>query len=142
MCIVRIESRRLSQQPHRASEILSTCPTIAEILWNFARYTDDRRITLRQNPQFYLSLPRSGDAYEYKSPLLSVKDLVPLRNNDTVYVVIDKPSQSRVFLHAGHECRIFGNVWMTGDTLVFKGFHNVPPSRLLITDVCQMLVGA
>ena len=109
---------------------------MADIVWNFVCYTDHRRITLGQNPHFYLGFPRHWNVYEppFFSPL-RVKDSVPIRHNDTVVVAVDKPSQSRIFLHTGQGCRIFGNVWMPDDDLIFNGFSLISPHRYLIADV-------
>jgi hypothetical protein len=44
-------------------EMLSVRPTLPEILWNFSRCNDRARITLEQNPHFYLNLPTNESAY-------------------------------------------------------------------------------
>jgi hypothetical protein len=108
---------------------------MADIVWNFTCYNDHRRITLGQNPHFYLSLPRGWDVYEPPFSTFKVKDSIPILRNDTVFVAVDKPSQSRVFLHTGQGCRIFGNVWKPDDDLIFNGFCLISPNRHLISDV-------
>ncbi|KAH8978305.1 hypothetical protein EDB92DRAFT_1956704 [Lactarius akahatsu] len=45
------------------SQELSAGPPLAEILWNFSRYKDRARITLEQNPHFYLRCPANEGAY-------------------------------------------------------------------------------
>ncbi|KAF8266954.1 hypothetical protein EI94DRAFT_99219 [Lactarius quietus] len=101
-------------------------PMTSEILWNFSRYTDDRRIALRQNPHFYLNLPDAYGAGFFKDP---TKDFV-LKRNDTVivYVLVDKPDLGRVYLEA-EKRRVFGNVWMPNDVMIFKGEPNLIPSE-------------
>ena len=101
----------------RAAEVLSAHPMIWEILWNFSRYTDDRRIPLWQNPRFYLHLPTSFGAEFVKDP---IQDLL-FKGNDTVYVLVDKPNLCRIYLEAENRRRIFGNVWKPNDFLIFKG---------------------
>jgi hypothetical protein len=44
--------------------------------------------------------------------------------NSTVYVLIDRPS--RVFLETEQETRIFGNVYMLKDVMIFKGSSDIP----------------
>ena len=102
----------------------------SEILWNFSRYTDDRRIALRQNPHFYLDLPTSGDAYGAEFSKNSMRDFV-LKREDTVYVLVDKPDLGRVYLEVEtkKQNRIFGNVWMQNGVLIFKGKPNNTPSE-------------
>ncbi|KAH9051167.1 hypothetical protein EDB83DRAFT_1326238 [Lactarius deliciosus] len=104
-------------------QVLSSKPMSSEILWNFSRYTDDRRIALRQNPHFYLHLPTSGDAYGTGFSKVAMKDFL-LKPNDTVYVLVDKPDLGRVFLEVDSKAKInkrtFGNVWMPNNVLIFK----------------------
>jgi hypothetical protein len=45
------------------SEVLRRAAELDEVLWNFSRFNDNRRITLQDNPHFYLELPTSVDAY-------------------------------------------------------------------------------
>ncbi|KAF8266957.1 hypothetical protein EI94DRAFT_1786672 [Lactarius quietus] len=45
---------------------LSASPSFSEILWNFIRYEDRPRITLEQNPHFYLRFPAEESAYTPK----------------------------------------------------------------------------
>jgi hypothetical protein len=109
---------------HHASEILSSQPTIAEILWNFSRYMDDRRITLRQNPRFYFDLPTTYGAVFSKDPIQGDCSTL-VRHNDTIYVLVDNPSQIRVFVPTDHGYRMFGNICMSNDILIFfTHLHN------------------
>ena len=118
----------------RAAEILSTQPATmsSEILWNFSRYTDDRRIALRQNPHFYLDLPTFGRAYgtEFSKDSMRDSDFI-LKRNDTVYILVDKPDLGRVYLEveAKRQKRIFGNVWMPNGVMIFKGEPNITTSE-------------
>ncbi|KAN0132128.1 hypothetical protein V8E53_010047 [Lactarius tabidus] len=125
-------------KPLIVHQFLSARPTVAEILWNFARYTDHRRITLSQNPHFALNLTGSGDVYKSEFSLLSSMDSVPLKSNDTIYVITEQSSRSHgVFFHTGQGCQIFAsdNVWVPGDTLIFKdGHRRLKKGRLLRCD--------
>lgn len=84
---------------------------------------------MRQNPHFYLDLPTSGGDYGTKYSNDSMRDFV-LKRNDTVYVLVDKPDLGRVYLEveAKKQNRIFGNVWMPNNVMIFKGKPNVIPS--------------
>ena len=41
-----------------------------------------------------------------------------------MHVFYEQPSRYEVFFHTGNGCQIFasGNMWVPGDTLIFKGF--------------------
>lgn len=103
-------------KPLIVHQFLSDRPKTSEILWNFSRYQDDRRILLRQNPQFYLDLPTSFGADFVKD---ATKDF-RFKRNDTVYVLVDKPDLGRIYLEAENGKRMFGNVWKPNDVLIFK----------------------
>ena len=124
----------------RAAEILSTQPMSSEILWNFSRYTDDRRIALQQNPHFYLDLPTTKDAYGAGFFKDSTKEF-KFKGNDTVYVLVDKPDLSRVYLEAEKRKRIFGNVWRPNDVMIFKGEPNITRSKFASPHIWQIFVG-
>jgi hypothetical protein len=94
---------------------------LAGILWDFNRFKDDRRITLRQNPQFYFDLPTSVEAYgcEFKADSFETFGGLKL-----IYVLIDGPK--RVVLETGQGTRIFGNVYyMPKGVMVFKGSYDI-----------------
>jgi hypothetical protein len=118
----------------RASEELSVDPSLPEILWNFSRYKDRGRITLEQNPYFYLGFPADESAYTPKLQLHPLQDMSgALEHNGTVYVLFDRPG--RVFLEIEHKLRIFGNVWSLNGVFIFRGLCHVSQSRLLLSDV-------
>jgi hypothetical protein len=97
---------------------------LAGVIWDFNRVRDDRRITLQQNPRFYVDLPMSADAYlgEFEArPVESLK-LDEVANN-TVHVLLDGPS--RMFLEMKQGPLIFCNVFKPNDVLVFEGLCDV-----------------
>jgi hypothetical protein len=106
----------------------SPSPTLPEILWNFSRYNGRARITLEQNPHFYLHFPADESAY---MPMFRCHPLqdpsVELEHNGTVYVLFDEPS--RVFLGIGGGLRIFCNVWSPNGVQIFRGSCHIFPSR-------------
>ena len=116
----------------RQSEMLSRTATLREVLWNFSRFEDHRRITLQQNPHFYVNLPTSVDAYRGHFRALPVEAL-RLKPNATFYIIADGPS--RIFLEAGHESRIFGNVFLLKDAIIFKSLSHVPLLTYLAFDM-------
>ncbi|KAH9015910.1 hypothetical protein EDB85DRAFT_2156302 [Lactarius pseudohatsudake] len=110
-------------------QLLSPKPTVSEILWNFARLEGRARVTLEQNPRFYMGLPVHEGAFGPEFSKDSMWDFA-LRSNDTVYVLVDRPG--RVFLKAGHRNRMFGNVWMLNGTLIFKDSRGRLESERLV----------
>ncbi|KAI0290202.1 hypothetical protein BC826DRAFT_1106558 [Russula brevipes] len=50
-------------KPIIVRQVLRRGAELDEVLWNFSRFNDNRRITLQDNPHFYLELPTSVDAY-------------------------------------------------------------------------------
>ena len=113
------------------SEEFSATPSLPEILWNFSRYEGGARITLEQNPHFYLHLPADESAYTPMFQCHPLQDTsVALEHNCTVYVVVDGPSL--VFLEIERNLRIFGNVWALNGVLIFKGSRHVSRSRFLL----------
>ena len=107
-------------------EEFSSSPSLPDILWNFSRYEDRARITLEQNPHFYLRFPADEISYTPTSQCHPLQDAIgALEHNDTVYVLFDGPG--RVFLHEP-KLRIFCNVWSLNGFLIFRGSHHLPPS--------------
>ena len=107
----------------RQSEMLSRTTTLRQVLWNFSRFEDNRRIDLQQNPHFYVNLPTSVDAYRGDFKALPVETL-QLKPNATFYIVTDGPG--RIFLEAEQESRIFSNVFLLKDAIIFKSLFNIP----------------
>ena len=119
-------------------EEFSSGPSLPEILWNFSRYKDRARITLGQNPHFYLRCPADESAYTpmfRRHPLHDTSGA--MEHNDTVYVLFDRPG--RVFLETKPKPRIFGNIWLLNGSLIFRGLCSISllPRRFL-SDVSRM----
>ena len=90
-----------------------------EILWNFSRFKDERRLTLKQNPHFYEVLPTSPKDYGDK---FRTRPTETYLEKGRISVLTDKLGQAgRVFLKTAKTTRAFGNVWDLKDAIIFKG---------------------
>jgi len=120
------------------SEELSKGSKLTEILWNFARYKDERRLTLSQNPHFYKDLPRNKDAYRDDFQRDPTEDFL----GSTIYVLTDRPG--RVYIESDQNSRAFDNVWAPSEAMIFKGscvtFQFLCRSNIF-PDVCGKLEG-
>jgi len=99
------------------TEVLSPKSNLQEILWNFSRFKDERRLTLKQNPHFYKysDLPTLREAYvgDFQTqPTDTFQDA-------KICVLTDSPG--RVFLETDQKSRAFGNVWAPNSAMIFKG---------------------
>jgi len=99
------------------SEELSILSNPTGILWNFARYKDERRLTLSQNPHFYKDLLRNKDAYRDDFQRDPTEDFL----GSTIYVLTDRPG--RVYIESDQRSRAFGNVWAPSEAMIFKGSY-------------------
>ena len=99
-------------------EELGQGSNLQEVLWNFSRFKDERRLTLKQNPHFYKDsdLPASRKSYvgEFRT------DPVENFQHAKICVLTDKPG--RVFLETDRDTtRAFGNVWIPNKAIILKG---------------------
>ena len=93
---------------------------VKEILWNFSRYMDKRRLTLKDNPHFYENLPTSADIYVGQF----LTDPVETFQQKKISVLIDNLGPTdQVFLETAKERRAFGNVWVPKKAFIFKGSY-------------------
>ena len=86
-----------------------------EVLWNFSRFKDERRLTLKHNPHFYSSLPTSQKAYGGDFSVDPIENF----QHDKICVLTDKPG--RVFLETDKNRRAIGNFWVPDKAIIFKG---------------------
>ena len=98
--------------------VLSENPSLAEILWNFSRFKDKRRLTLKQNPHFYTYLPASPEAYGGEFEIESTEDF---QHANKFYVLTDRPELVYIMTYQYSPC--FGNVWCPNNAIIFKGEH-------------------
>ena len=88
-----------------------------EIMWNFSRMKDESRLTLKDNPHFYESLPRSAKKYNGQFRTEPVETF----QREKISVLTDNPRRTgRLFLETAKKKRAFGNVWVVNETIIFK----------------------
>ena len=90
---------------------------LSEVLWNFSRFKDQRRLALKQNPHFYKDLDRRrqyGEDFQ-SDPIENFLDTP----GHKIFVLTDR--QGRVYLEQGQVSRAFGNVWCPQKSIIFKG---------------------
>jgi hypothetical protein len=98
--------------------VLNENPSLAEILWNFSRFKDERRLTLTQNPHFYTYLPASPEAYGGEFEIEPTEDF---QHANKFYVLTDRPGL--VYIKTDQYSRCFGNSWYPNGAVIFKGEH-------------------
>jgi len=93
---------------------------IAELLWTFSRLPEDQRISLKQNPQFYLSRDLSDQVsvYDDQFKLEPLKDLRPEKDS-VVLVLLDRAGQ--IFVDYQKFSKTYGNIWRPYNTIILKG---------------------
>ena len=96
--------------------MLSKSSGLKEALWNFSRYKDGRRLTLKQNPHFYEVLPTSPDKYGGRFR----RDPIETFDSKEIDVLTDHWGL-RVFLETPKETRAFSSVWVPKAAIIFKG---------------------
>ena len=86
-----------------------------EDLWNFGRFKDKRRLTLKQNPHFYDVLPEKYGRNFRTDPIETFQ-------RERISVLTDNSGQAgRIYIQASKKSRVFGNVWALKDAFIFKG---------------------
>lgn len=98
---------------------------VSEVLWVFnclASFENkNNHLPLEKNPYFYRALPTSPDAFGGEFRMEPIQNF---QNEMTsVQVLIDNLDNGGwVFLEIAGHTRIFCNVWITNDTIIFQGF--------------------
>ena len=99
------------------TEALSYNSSLQEILWNFSRFVDENnRLTLRDNPHFYVGLPTSPDAFGDSIKINPTEDFW---YSNKFYVLVDKPEI--VHIMTDQVSQSFGNFWCPRNAIIFKG---------------------
>jgi len=110
------------------------CSSLQEVLWNFSRLPEEKRLTLSHNPHFYRSLHASREAYGSKFRLDPVQDFQD-ENVETFYVLTDRPG--RIYIGSGGRPLAFGNVWAPRDAIIFKDVRG----KLWGEDIIRQYIG-
>jgi hypothetical protein len=121
---------RRSQYLTVVPEVLSDCPSIQEILWNFYHFEDEiQRLSVKDNPHFYTNLPSLPEEY------VDDVEFDPTENfqhaddsRDEFFVLSDKPDPIHIMTNLN--TWPFGNFWSPKDAIIFKGlgpFFVFPP---------------
>jgi hypothetical protein len=108
----------LHPNPIVAKQALVSSFELADILWNLIIVhddNDDRRLSVAQNPHFYLNLPTLVNGTYQGKPVAELSRPYP----DTIYVLTN--NERRIYLEFGEMRRTFDHVWRTkNDALSFK----------------------
>ncbi|KAF8495896.1 hypothetical protein F5888DRAFT_507428 [Russula emetica] len=102
------------KNPTIVKQVLCQSSDVNEILWNFSRLKDGRRLTLKDNPHFYENLPTSAEKYDGQFRI----DPIETFHHNKISVLTDNPRPTgRLFLKTAKEIRAFGNVWVPKDAI-------------------------
>jgi len=125
-------------------EVLGESSKLSEVLWNFSRYKDKRRLTLKQNPHFYKDLPVKYEDNFQRDPVDQFLDALGDPKGDSLDRDRPKPKisvltdrQGRIYLESGQVPRAFGNVWCPQKAIIFKG-SSLTFSTFATFDILQM----
>ena len=119
-------------------EVLGPRSDVSEVLWNFSCCKDPKeRLTVKQNPQFYIRLPTLAEAYGEEFRM----DPIETFQHERISVLTDSSNQAA--FEAAERKRVFGNVWAPNDYMIFKGpfplcFFSLSDTLI---DVCGTLEG-
>ncbi|KAF8266121.1 hypothetical protein EI94DRAFT_230116 [Lactarius quietus] len=93
---------------------------VSELLWTFSRLPEDQRVTLKQNPHFYLSKDLSDRplAYDEDFVLQPLKDLKPEKDL-VVLILSDRTGQ--IYFDYEKFSKTYGNIWKPHNTIILKG---------------------
>jgi hypothetical protein len=95
---------------------------VSELLWTFSRLPEDQRVTLKQNPHFYLSRDLSDRplqlTYDDDFVLKPLKDLKPEKDL-VVLILSDRAGQ--IYFNYEKFSKTYGNIWRPHNTIILKG---------------------
>ena len=98
---------------------LSYRSSIEEVLWNFSRLIDENhRLTLKDNPHFYINLPTSPDAFRDSIKIDPTEDF---QHADRFHVLVDKPELVHIMSDQVLQSQSFGNFWCPKNAIILKG---------------------
>ena len=111
------------------TEEIDNSTTASEIIWRNCRYPEGSpwRISLKQNPHFYLELSDDAASYGsdfYKDPSNDFTANAHPYRTSTFYVLSDKSCLLYLDAAPPHRPRIFSNLWRPHGTIILKGEYS------------------
>ncbi|KAH9029889.1 hypothetical protein EDB84DRAFT_221640 [Lactarius hengduanensis] len=123
--LVKVRFQILHSPTDRHLAPIVTCElgpevNVSELLWTFSRLPEDQRVTLKQNPHFYLSRDLSDrpDNYDDKFVLKPLKDLKPEKD---LVVLILSDRNGQIYFDYEKFSKTYGNIWKPHDAIILKG---------------------
>ena len=98
-------------------EVLCQNSNVKEIMWNFSRFKDERRLTHRHNHRFYEELPTSAEIYHghFRS------DPIDTFHHYRISILTNSPLLTQVFLKTAKGKRNIDNLWVPDRAIIFRG---------------------
>ena len=93
---------------------------VSELLWTFSRLPDDRRVTLKQNPHFYLSKDLSDRPLAYNNHFV-LKPLKDLKTEKDLKVMILSDRTGQIYFDYKKFSKTYGNIWRPHNAIILKG---------------------
>ncbi|KAH9059811.1 hypothetical protein EDB87DRAFT_728493 [Lactarius vividus] len=122
--LVKVRFQILHSPTDRHLAPIVTCElgpevNVSELLWTFSRLPEDQRVTLKQNPHFYLSSDLSDrpDIYDDKFVLKPLKDLKPEKD---LVVLILSDRNGQIYFDYEKFSKTYGNIWKPHDAIILK----------------------
>lgn len=93
---------------------------VSELLWTFSRLPEDQRVTLKQNPHFYLSKDLSDRPLSYDDDFV-LKPLKDLKPEKDLVVLILSDRTGQIYFDYEKFSKTYGNIWKPHNTIILKG---------------------
>ena len=94
--------------------------TVSELLWTFSRLPEDQRVTLKQNPHFYLSRDLSDRPLAYDDDFI-LKPLKDLKPEKDLVVLILSDRTGQIYFDYDKFSKTYGNIWKPHNAIILKG---------------------
>jgi hypothetical protein len=105
-------------------EVLTESSDLNEILWNFIRLNDKKRLTLKDNPHFYEMLPTSAYLYDGNFRIDPIENFHHEIYQERISVLTDSPHVTgRMILEIAEETRVYDKIWVPRQAIIFKGSY-------------------
>ena len=94
--------------------------TVSELLWTFSRLPEDQRVTLKQNPHFYLSRDLSDRPLAYDDDFI-LKPLKELKPEKDLVVLVLSDRTGQIYFDYNKFSKTYGNIWKLHNAIILKG---------------------